>query len=65
MASQCTYIVKEPDEADNEESPPVVLDDKQIWDLDIFHALSAIKSVLNKWQERGNVPFELFRLLQL
>ena len=34
-----THVVDEPDERNDEQSPPVELDDKQIRDSDILHGL--------------------------
>jgi hypothetical protein len=42
QACNCAYVVKKPDKTDEEQPPPVILDDKQVWNPDVFHALSAI-----------------------
>jgi hypothetical protein len=35
-----TYIVKEPDESNNEETPPIVANDKAIRNPDMLHGLA-------------------------
>src|SRR5271154_898538 len=40
MQNGTTNIVKEPDKADNEKPPPVVLDDQSVRDSDVLHRLA-------------------------
>jgi hypothetical protein len=37
------YIIDKPDQAHAEESPPVVFDDKQLRNFNVFHALPVDK----------------------
>jgi hypothetical protein len=37
------YIIDKPDQAHAEESPPVVFDDKQVRNFNVFHALPVDK----------------------
>ncbi len=40
------YIVDKPDQAHKEKSPPVVFNDKQVRNFDVFHALPVDKCQL-------------------